>query len=192
MIRTTAIHPCAPRRVFGHVEPARSRMSNSGSVIAPIVVTSHTTTAVASQDSMPSIVSPCVKIDARINAMIVNAKPAPPKSSDAYRWGNFKIDKDRIACVTANSTTATKKPGTDDETPGTIHAATKSPIAHDARSKTARSRICLMGIAVGRRALAGRRTTMTKAEPTATRMNRLRDLDRVVAVALVLMFVRVW
>jgi hypothetical protein len=167
-------------------------MSNSGSVIAPIVVASHTTTVVASQDSMPTIVSPCVRIDARINAMIVNAKPVPPKSSDAYRWGNFKIDEDRIACVTANTTTATKKPGTDDETPGTSHAATKSPVAHDAGSKTARSRICLMGIAVGRRALAGRRTTMMRAEPTATRMNRLRHLDREVAVALVLTFVRVW
>jgi hypothetical protein len=168
MMRTTAIHPCAPRRVFGQVEPAPSRMSNSGSVIAPIVVTSHTTTVVASQDSMPSIMSPCVKIDARINAMIVNAKPVPPRSSDAYRWGNFTIDKDRIACVTANTTTATMKPSTDDETPGTIHAATRSPVAHDARSKTARSRTCLTG------------------------MNRLRHLDRVVAVALVLMFVRMW
>ena len=68
-------------------------MSSSGSVIAPIVVTSHTTTVVASQDAVPSIVSPCVNTDARINATIVNAKPVPPRSSDAYRWGNFKIDR---------------------------------------------------------------------------------------------------
>jgi hypothetical protein len=33
---------------------------------------------------------------------------------------------------------------------------------------------------------------MMRAEPTATRMNRLRHRDRVVAVALILMFVRVW
>src|SRR5262245_43444525 len=37
-------------------------------------------------------------------------------------------------------------PGTDNETPGTIHAATSSPIAHDARSATARNRICLTGL----------------------------------------------
>jgi hypothetical protein len=119
-------------------------------VIAPIVVTSHTTTVVANQDAMPSIVSPCVNTDARINATIVNTKPVPPRSSDAYRWGSFKIDKDSIDCVTANTTTATMNPGTDNETLGTIHAATSSPIAHDARSKTARSRICLVAISVGR------------------------------------------
>jgi hypothetical protein len=71
-----------------------------------------------------------------------------------------------------------------------MHAATRSPVAHDARSKTARSSICLMGIAVGRRALVGRRTTMMRAEPIATRMNRLRHRDRVVAVAQVLVSVR--
>jgi hypothetical protein len=125
-------------------------MSSSGSVIAPIVVTSHTTTVVASQDAMPSIVSPCVNTDARINATIVNANPVPPRSSDAYRWGSFKIDKDSIASVTANTTTATMNPGTDNETLGTTHAATSSPIAHDARSKTARSRICLVAISLGR------------------------------------------
>src|SRR6185437_7326102 len=59
-------------------------------------------------------------------------------------------------------------PGTDNETPGTIRAATSSPIAHDARSTTARSRICLMAISVGRQALAGRGTTMTTAKPAAT------------------------
>ena len=138
------------RRVFGQVEPAPSRMSSSGSVIAPIVVTSHTTTVVASQDAMPSIVSPCVNADARINATIVNAKPVPPRSSDAYRWGNFKIDTDRIASVTANTATATMNPGTDNETLGTIHAATDSPIAHDARSTNVRSRSRLLTISVGR------------------------------------------
>src|SRR5262245_58847761 len=59
-------------------------------------------------------------------------------------------------------------PGIDNETPGTIHAATSSPIAHDARSTTALSRICLMAISVGRRALARSRTTMTAAKLTAT------------------------
>src|SRR5689334_5000916 len=99
-------------------------MSNSGSVIAPIVVTSHTTTVVASQDAMPTMVSPCVNTDARINATIVNAKPVPPRSSDAYRLSNFKIDRDSIACVTANTATATLNPATDNETLGTIQAAT--------------------------------------------------------------------
>src|SRR6185503_13813611 len=130
----------SPPRACDQVEPTPSLMRSSGSVIAPIVVTSHTTTVVANQDATPPIVSPCVNTDARINATIVNAKPVPPRSTDAYRWGNFKIGKDRIACVTANTTTATMNPDTDNETPGTIHAATSSPIAHDARSTTARSR----------------------------------------------------
>src|SRR5947209_15764228 len=151
-------------------------MSSSGKVIAPIVVTSHTTTVVANQDAVPSIVSPCVNTDARINATIVNAKPVPPRSSDAYPWGNFKIDKDRIACVTTNTDTAKMKHGTDNETPGTIQPATSSPIAHDARSTNPRSRICLV----------------TTAKPTARRMNRRRHRERVVAVVLVLMPVRVW
>jgi hypothetical protein len=83
-------------------------------------------------------------------------------------------------------------PGIDNETPGTIHAAPSSPIVHDGRSTTARSRICLMAISVGRRALAGRTTTMTTAKPTAREMNRHRHRDRVVVVALVLIPVRVW
>src|SRR4051794_34260031 len=165
-------------------------MSNSGSVIAPIVVMSHTTKVVASQDAMPSILSPWVNVDARINAPIVNAKPVPPRRSDAYRWGNFKIDRDRIACVTANATTAAMNPGIDNETPGTIHAATSSPIAHDARSTTARNRIPLMAESVDRRAVAGRRTTMATANPTTKRMSRHRHRDREVVVALVLMPVR--
>jgi hypothetical protein len=134
------------RVVFGQVEPAPSRMSSSGGVIAPIVVMSHTTTVVASQDAMPSIVSPRASIDARIKATIDNAKPVPPRSSGTYQWGNFKIDNDRIACVTANTTTATINPGTDNATPGTIPAATSSPIAHDARSTTARTKIRLAGL----------------------------------------------
>src|ERR1700757_529262 len=81
-------------------------------------------------------------------------------------------------------------PGTDNETLGTIHAATSSPIAHDARSTNARSRIRLVTISVGRWALAGRRRTTAKT--TARRMDRHRHRDRVVAVLLVLMPVRVW
>src|SRR6266404_5069313 len=80
---------------------------------------------------------------------MVNARPVPPRSSDAYPWGNFKINSDRIACATENTTTATMSPDNDNETPGTTHAATSSPIAHDPRSTTARSRICLMAISVG-------------------------------------------
>ena len=33
---------------------------------------------------------------------MVNARPAPPRSSDAYSWGNFKINSDRITCATEN------------------------------------------------------------------------------------------
>ena len=66
--------------------------------------------------------------------------------------GNFKINRDRIACATEKTTAATMNPDTDNETPGTTHAATSSPIAHDPSSTTARSRICLMTITVGLRA----------------------------------------
>jgi len=122
---------------------------------------------VASQGAMPSIVSPCVNADARANATIVNARPVPPRSSDEYRWGNFKIDKAKIACVTANTTTATMNPGPDNDTPGMTHAAASSPSAHDARNTTVRSRIRFIAISVGRRGLAVRRTTMTAAESAA-------------------------
>src|SRR6478736_2196920 len=87
---------------------------------------------------------------------MVNARPAPPRSSDAYPWGNFKINSDRITCATENTTTPTMNPDTDNETPGTTHAATSSPIAHDPRSTTARSRICLTAISVGLEAVAGK------------------------------------
>src|ERR1700692_3748040 len=80
---------------------------------------------------------------------MVNARPVPPRSSDAYPWGHFKIHSDTIACATDNTTTATMNPDNDNETPGTTHAATSSPIAHDPRSTTARSRICLMATTVG-------------------------------------------
>src|SRR5947209_18990306 len=43
---------------------------------------------------------------------------------------------------------ATTNPDNDNETPGTTHAATSSPIAHDPKSTTARSRICVMAISV--------------------------------------------
>ena len=87
---------------------------------------------------------------------MVNARPVPPRSSDAYPWGNFKINRDTIACAIENTTTATMNPDNDNETPGTTHAATSSPIAHDPRSTTARSRICLMAISVGLGAVAVR------------------------------------
>jgi hypothetical protein len=140
------IHSFAPGVYFGQVEPRASRLSNSGSVTAPIVVVSHGTTVVASQGAMPSILSPSVNIDANIKAPIVTAKPVPPRSRDTYRWGNVKIGKDKIACVTANTNTATTNPVADMETPGTIHPATSSPIAHDARSTTARSDVRLTGV----------------------------------------------
>ena len=44
--------------LFGQVEPTALRANTSGSEIAPIVVTSHTTTVVAAQDAMPLMVSP--------------------------------------------------------------------------------------------------------------------------------------
>src|ERR1700682_2365493 len=80
---------------------------------------------------------------------MVNARPVPPRSSDAYPWGNFKINTDRIACATENTTTATMSPDNDNETPGTTPAATRSPIAHDPRSTAARSTICPSAISVG-------------------------------------------
>ena len=53
------IHGCAERPPrFGQVEPTSSRANSSGSEIAPTVVTSHTTTVVATQDAMPWMVSP--------------------------------------------------------------------------------------------------------------------------------------
>jgi hypothetical protein len=117
--------------------------------MAPIVVTSHTTSVVATQDAMPRTVSPCVTAVARINAKTVNARPLPPRRSDAYPWGNFKHNKDSAACATENTTTATMNPDTDNETPGITHPATSSPIAHDPSSRTARNRICLMALSVG-------------------------------------------
>ena len=44
----------------------------------------HTTTVVATQGAMPSMVMPCVNTDARINATMVNTSPVPPRSNDAY------------------------------------------------------------------------------------------------------------
>jgi hypothetical protein len=120
-------------------------MSNSGNVIAPIVVINHTTSVVANQDAVPSIASPRAGIEARIKAMSVNAKPVPPRSSGTYQRGNFRMDNDKIDCVTANTTTATTKPGADNVTPGTIPPATSSPIDHEARSTTARTKIRLTG-----------------------------------------------
>src|SRR3984885_6163230 len=134
---------------LGQAGPAPWRPNSSGSETAPIVVRSHTTSVGATQDAMPRTVSPCVTAVARINAKTVNARPVPPRSSDAYPWGNFKINKDSVACATANTTTATMNPDTDNETPGITHAATSSPIAHDPRSRTARNRICLMALSVG-------------------------------------------
>src|SRR5258705_5191549 len=92
---------------------------------------------------------------------MVNARPVHQRSSDAYRWGNFKINSDRIAWDTENTTTATMNPDTDSETPGTTHAATSSPIAHDPRSTTARSRIWLTAISVGVGAVAGKNRPCT-------------------------------
>jgi hypothetical protein len=92
---------------------------------------------VASQHAVPSKVIPRINIDARIKASIVNAMPVPPRSSDAYRWGNFKITGTGSPALTRTTITATMNPGTDNETQGTIHPATSSPIAHDA-SSTAR------------------------------------------------------
>src|SRR5882757_6925096 len=117
--------------------------------MAPIVVTSHTTSVVATQDAMPRTVSPCVTAVASINAKTVNARPVPPRGSDAYPCGNFKHLTDSDAGTTENTTTATMNPDTDNETPGITHAATSSPIAHDPRSRTARIRICLMALSVG-------------------------------------------
>src|ERR1700722_20218316 len=135
--------------LLGQAGPAPWRPNPSGSETAPMVVTSHTTSVVATQDAMPRTVNPCVTPVARISAKTVNARPVPPRSSDAYPWGNFKINKDSVACATANTTTATMNPDTDNETPGITHAATSSPIDHDPRSRTARNRICLMAISVG-------------------------------------------
>src|ERR1700757_1527610 len=135
--------------LFGQVKPTALRGNRSVSEIAPIVVTSHTTTVVAAQDAMPLMVSPRVNSAARNSATRVNARPVPPRSSDAYPWGSFKQNSDRIACATENNTTATMNPDTDTETPGTTQAAPSNPIAHDPRSTSARSRICLMAISVG-------------------------------------------
>src|ERR1700744_2626789 len=134
---------------FGQAGPAPWWPNNSGRETAPIVVTSHTTRVVATQDAMPRRVSPCVTAVARINAKTVNARPVPPRSSDAYPWGNFKINNDSTACATENTPTATMDPDTDNEPPGTTLAATSSPVAHDPRSRTARNRICLMALSVG-------------------------------------------
>jgi hypothetical protein len=104
---------------------------------------------------MPPIVSPRVNTDASTNATAVKPNPVAPRSSDAYRRGNFKITNDRKLCVNPNATAAATNPGTDNETLGTIQAATSSPVAHDARSATTRGNIRLMTTGVGRRALAG-------------------------------------
>ena len=77
------------------------------------------------------MVSPCVHTEARLNASMVNTRPVPPSISAAYSRGNFKMIRDRSACAAENTTTATMNPDTDNETPGTTHAATSSPIAHD-------------------------------------------------------------
>jgi hypothetical protein len=125
-------------------EPASSRANSPGSEIATNVVTSHTTTVAATQDASPWMASPSVNAEAKPNATSVKASAAPPRNSDAYPCGNFKINKDRIDCATENTTTATMNPDTDTETPGTTHAAISSPIAHDPRSATVRSRIRIM------------------------------------------------
>lgn len=59
-------------------------MSKPGSAMAPIVVTSHANTVVANHAAVPSMMIPRVGMDARINATIVNARPVPPRNSDAY------------------------------------------------------------------------------------------------------------
>src|SRR5690242_1523004 len=95
------------------------------------------------------MVSPCVNTEARLNATTVNTRPVPPNSSAAYSRGNFKINRDSIACAAENTATATMNPGTDNETPGTTQAATSSPMAHAPSNTTARTRICLIAVSVG-------------------------------------------
>jgi hypothetical protein len=133
-----------------------SPANTSGSEIAPIVVTSHTTSVVANQEGKPSMVSPCVDAAARPNARMVTARPLPPRSNDAYPWGNFKINNDRIRCAAENTRTATMNPDADIDTRGTTHAATNSPIANDPRSTTARARFRLMMTSVGVRLVGGK------------------------------------
>ena len=150
------------------VEPAASRTSASGSEIAPTVVTSHTTIVAANQDATPRMLSPWVNSEARLSATRVNARPVPPRSSDAYARGNFKINSDRIACATENNTTATMNPDGDTETPGTTQAATSSPIAHDVRSTTARTRVCFTAISVGLRVGTVKHRWLPKPRPAAS------------------------
>ena len=84
------------------------------------------------------MVNPWVRTEARTNATSVDTRPIPPRNADAYRLASFKMNGERIACATANTTTATINPETDNDIPGTSHAATSSPIAEDPKKTAAR------------------------------------------------------
>ena len=80
----------------------------------------------------------------------------PPRNADAYRLAILRMKGDRIACASANNTTATMKPEADTDTPGTSQAATRSPIAADPTKIAARSRSRTMALMVGVQALIPR------------------------------------
>jgi len=98
--------------------------------------------------------------------------------------GNFKINKDSAACVIENTTTATTNPDTDNETPGITHAATSNPIAHDPRSRTARNRICLMALSVGRGSVPMKDRSQSRSKESAAAVQAVADALQIVVDAL--------
>jgi hypothetical protein len=68
----------------------------------------------------------------------------PPRNAAAYRLAILRMNGDRIACASANSTTATMKPFAETDTPGTSQAAASSPRAADPRKIAARNRSSTM------------------------------------------------
>ena len=115
-------------------------MTSNGSTSVAAAVTTHTSTVAATHDPSPRMLSPWVSTEARIIATSVETNPIPPKNADAYRLAILKMNGDRMACATENTTTATTNPDTVTETPGISNAATSNPIADDARNTTPRSR----------------------------------------------------
>lgn len=82
-IELVAVSCEAHRSIRQFDEPVFLRMSSTGSSNVAIAVTSHTTTVAATHDPSPRILNPCVNVEARISATIVDARPIPPRNADA-------------------------------------------------------------------------------------------------------------
>src|SRR5574340_687596 len=115
-------------------------MYTSGTRVALIVVISHTTTAVASQAAGVGINSPFVTAAPRASAAKVMTNALLPIANDAYPCGSRSMNLDRRPITTEKNSQATINPCARIETPGTIHAATKSPAPHAATRAPPRSK----------------------------------------------------